>query len=110
MTSEGANSVLLLEVLGDVMPLPVLPGCFMRGSISTLRQPSDGEGDGGMGGEETGDGLRGRYGEKAMVSTLWEASSADTASELSWCTVACASSVMSMTPLLWSCDSDCVWG
>lgn len=56
--------------------------------MSVLRPPSDGEGEGGTGGEETGEGLRGRYGERAVDSAFWEASSADTASELSRCTVA----------------------
>lgn len=44
-----------------------------------------------------------------MDSAFWEASSADTASELSRCTVAWASSVMSITPLLWRWDNDGVW-
>lgn len=44
-----------------------------------------------------------------MDSAPWEASSADTASELSRCTVAWASSVMSITLLLWRWDSDGVW-
>lgn len=77
--------------------------------MSPLRPPSDGEGDGGMGGEDTGEGLRGWYGERDVDSAFWEASSADTASELSWCTVAWASSVMSITLPPWRCDSNGVW-
>lgn len=110
MTSEGANSILLPKLLADVKPTPIMfCCCCMGGSISVLRPPSDGEGDGGTGGEETGEGLRGRYGERDVDSAFWDASSADTASELSWCTVAWASSVMSITPPLWRWDNDGVW-
>lgn len=60
MISEGGNSNLLLKLLAAVMPPPKMPCCCMGGSISILRPPSDGEGDGATGGEETGEGLRGR--------------------------------------------------
>lgn len=88
MTSAGVNSILPFKLLGDVTLAPVIPGGFMSESTSVLWHPSDVEGDVDTGGEETGEGLRGRYGERATDSSFWEASSADTASELSWCTVA----------------------
>lgn len=88
MTSVGVNSTLPFKLLGNVTLPPVTPGGFMSESTSALRHPSGGDGDVGTGGEETGEGLRGRYGERATDSSFWEASSAETASELSWCTVA----------------------
>lgn len=109
MTSAGENSILLI-LLAAVTPPPTMPCCCCTaGSTSVLRPPSVAEGDGGTGGEETGEGFRVRNGERAVDSAFWEASRADTASELSRCTVAWASSVMSITLLPWRWDNEGVW-
>lgn len=59
MTSDGANSI-LPKLLPPAIPPPTIPCCCMGGSTSDLQLPPVGEGDGGTGGEETGEGLRGR--------------------------------------------------
>lgn len=106
MTSVDANSILLILV-AVAAPHPVITCCCKGSSTSALWLPSDGEGAWGIRGEETGERLRGRYGE--VDSAFCDARSADTASELSLCTVAWASSVMSITLPLWRWDSDGVW-
>lgn len=106
MPSEEANSIMPI-VMAVVTSPPVIPCCCKGGSISALLLPSDGEGAWGIRGEETGERLSGRHGE--VDSAFCDARSADTASELSLCTVAWASSVTSITLPLWGWVSDGVW-
>lgn len=98
MTSIEANSILLIFA-AVATPPPVITCCCKGRSMSALWPLSDGEGAWGIRGEETGERLSGRYGE--VDSAFWDARSADTASELSWCTVAWASSVISITDGVW---------